>query len=208
MKKLLLISVLALYSGLVLSNKVIVINSGFTFSPDSISITTTDTVVFQISSIHTALEVSEATWNENGNTALPGGFSLPSGGGQLTGLTTGLHYYVCSIHNAMGMKGRIYVNSASGINNTGTSSEKICIYPNPTSGKFSIRYEGSGIYKGAVQEIKLDIYNFLGEKIFTRAGLNLQNEYDIDLTSFPAGVYFLSIFDGIKSDAVRIVKRN
>ena len=207
MKKLLLISVLALYSGLACSNKVIVINSGFVFSPDSISINTSDTVVFQLGSIHTVVEVSLATWDANGNTPLPGGFSLPSGGGLLTGLTVGTHYYVCGNHFASGMKGRIYVTSTSGINNTGTNREKICIYPNPTNGKFSLRYEGSGIYKGAVQDIKLDIYNSLGEKILTQDDLKQQNEYEIDLTSFPAGVYFLSIFDGIKSDAVRIVKR-
>jgi plastocyanin len=207
MKKLLLFSVFALCSGLVLSNKVIVINSGFTFSPDSISINTTDTVVFQLGSIHTVVEVNRTTWDANGNTPLPGGFSLPSGGGQLTGLTVGVHYYVCGNHFASGMKGRIYVTSAAGINNTETTIEKIGIYPNPTNGKFSLRYGESGIHRGTTQEIKMDIYNFLGGKIFSQSQLQPQTEYEFDLTPFPAGVYFISISDGRKADAVRIVKR-
>jgi plastocyanin len=207
MKTLLLLSLLVSYSGLVLSNKVIITNSGFTFTPDSISISVSDTVVFQIASIHTVLEVSQATWNVNGNTPFPGGFSLTFGGGQLTGLTAGIHYYVCSIHYSMGMKGRIFVNSASGINTTGPRSGEISIFPNPTTGKFSLRYQESGIHLVMNQETRLDIYNFLGEKIISQTSLQPQRSYELDLTSFPDGVYFLRIVNSRKTTTVRIEKR-
>ena len=206
MKTLLLFSALVLYSGLVLSNKVIITNSGFTFTPDSISISVNDTVDFQIASIHTVVEVSQATWNANGNTPLPG-FSLPSGGGQLTALTAGVHYYVCGIHYAMGMKGRIFVTSGTGISTTETNTGKISINPNPTYGKFSLRYQESGIRIGTTQEIRLDIYNFLGEKIFSQTFLQPQAIYDLDLTSFPEGIYFLNIVNERKTSTVKIVKR-
>jgi hypothetical protein len=53
----------------------------------------------------------------------------------------------------------------------------------------------------------MDIYNFLGGKIFSQSQLQPQTEYEFDLTPFPAGVYFISISNGRKADAVRIVKR-
>jgi plastocyanin len=203
MKTTLFFAVFVLCSVIALSNKVIVTNLGFTFSPDSISIHTTDTVVFQLSTIHSVVEVSEGTWTANGNTPLPG-FSLPVGGGELTGLTTGTHYYVCGIHYAMGMKGRIFVTSGLGIAPPETGSGKISLYPNPTSGKFSFSYQESSTVPGMVTA---DIYNLLGVKIFSQAGLEPQTSYEMDLTSFPNGIYFLRIGDGLKSNTVRIVKK-
>jgi plastocyanin len=207
MKTLLLFSAFVLYAVLALPSKITITNSGFTFTPDSIGISVNDTVVFQIASIHTALEVSEATWNANGNTPLPGGFSLGFGGGQVTGLTAGVHYYVCSPHVSLGMKGRIFVTSGLGINITETRNGKISITPNPTKGKFSLYYQESDMHGDATQEIKLDIYNFLGEKIFSQTNLQPQMSYELDLTSFPEGVYFLSIINDRKTNTVRIVKR-
>lgn len=206
MKKLLLFSALVLYSGLVLSNKVIITNSGNTFSPDSISINVGDTVDFQLQNNHNAVEVSQAVWNANGNTPLPG-FSVSFGGGEVTGLATGIHYYVCSPHASLGMKGRIFVTSGLGINAIETNSGNIRIYPNPTDGKFSLQIQESGIFRSTNQEIRLDIYNFLGENIFCQTNLLPQTIYDVDLTSFPDGVYFLSFADGKKTNSVRIVKR-
>ncbi len=85
---------------------------GSTFVPDSITITEGDTVNFlNLGGSHNAVEVSQATWNVNGNTS-NGGFSVPFGGGMLTGLTAGVYYYVCTVHHASGMKGRIFVQPA------------------------------------------------------------------------------------------------
>jgi plastocyanin len=100
MKTIILISAFIFYSGLALALSVTISYSGLTFVPDSVSIHPGDTVIFTLPSFHNALEVSQATWNANGNKPLPGGFFVPTGGGQVTGLTTGLHYYVCSIHNS------------------------------------------------------------------------------------------------------------
>lgn len=89
--------------------------SGFTFSPASITIANGDSVNFSIASSHNVVEVSFATWSASGSTPLVGGFSLPYGGGLLTsstGLTLGTHYYVCTPHAGMGMKGIIIVAAA------------------------------------------------------------------------------------------------
>jgi plastocyanin len=207
MKTYLFISAFALYAGLTFAGKVTVTNSGFTFTPDSISISVNDTVVFQLASIHNVIEVSKSTWDANGNTQLPGGFSLPLGGGQLTGLTSGLHYYVCGPHASLGMKGRIYVTSGLGINNNEKNNGDISLFPNPTNGKFSLRCPESVNRGDENREIRIDIYNSLGMKIISQADLKPQTAYNLDLTSYPDGIYFISIADGNNINTVRILKR-
>lgn len=89
----------------------VITDLGFTFSPASVTITVGDTVNFQLSGSHNAVEVSQATYNANGNTPLGGGFVTPFGVGQVTGLSIGTHYYVCGNHFGSGMKGIIVVQA-------------------------------------------------------------------------------------------------
>jgi len=110
-KSLLLLAVLAC-AMTAMAARVTITSPGLTFSPASVTINQGDTVVFSITASHNAVEVSQATYNANGTTALPGGFSLPFGGGILTGLSVGTHYYVCTPHAGAGMKGIIIVNPA------------------------------------------------------------------------------------------------
>lgn len=86
-----------------------VTNQDFTFSPAEITINAGDSVQWQIANIHTVVEVTEATWNANGNTAKADGFSLPLGGGTVTFATPGTYFYVCGPHAAQGMKGKVIV---------------------------------------------------------------------------------------------------
>ena len=90
-------------------------NMGNTFSSATITINFGDTVNFLISGSHDAREVSLMTWNANGNTALFGGFQTNFGGGMVypTQLGVGSHYYVCTPHASMGMKGIIIVQNCS-----------------------------------------------------------------------------------------------
>lgn len=88
-----------------------VTNSGNTFSPANTTVTVGDTVNFTIATMHDVIEVTQATWNANGNTPLSGGFQTPFGGGMVYSatLTVGTHYFVCSPHAYLGMKGTIIV---------------------------------------------------------------------------------------------------
>lgn len=88
-------------------------NSGTSFSPATLSINLGDTVVFSLDPSHNAVEVSQATWNSNGNTPLSGGFSVSFGGGTVVLTATGTYYYVCSPHASLGMKGTITVTSTT-----------------------------------------------------------------------------------------------
>jgi plastocyanin len=91
-----------------------VVNSAFTFSPATLTVNAGDTVTFVLASIHSAREVSLATWNADGSTS-NGGFDTPFGGGTIVLSQVGAHYYVCANHYFMGMKGTINVVVATGV---------------------------------------------------------------------------------------------
>jgi plastocyanin len=86
-----------------------VIDSGFAFSPATLTIRAGDTVNFMLSASHDAVEVSKTTWDANGAIS-NGGFSVPFGGGSVTFSRPGIYYYVCVAHVSFGMKGMIVVN--------------------------------------------------------------------------------------------------
>lgn len=116
MKTKISLSLLLLSAGLTgFSTTVIVTNQSNSFSPNSVTITLGDSVKFLIASAHDAREVSLTTWSTNGNTALSGGFQTPFGGGLVlpAQLTVGTHYFVCTPHASMGMKGVITVQACT-----------------------------------------------------------------------------------------------
>ncbi len=84
MKRVLLTLVLAFSLSIAMAQTTHTITaSGLIYSPDNISVSVGDTVVFNVTSAHPTLEVSQATWQANGTTALPGGFDYPGGSGKL-----------------------------------------------------------------------------------------------------------------------------
>ena len=104
-------------------------NSDFVFSPDSVFAVVGDTIIFSLGSIHSALEVSQATWNIDSN--IPnGGFHVNFGGGSVVLTQAKVYYYVCENHYMSGMKGRIFA-SAAGISTVTTSAASLNVSPNP-----------------------------------------------------------------------------
>jgi plastocyanin len=213
MKKILLfVNVALLFAGITSGASVTIVNSGFEFSPDDVTINVGDTVNFQLSAIHDAVEVSEATWNANGNSPVDGGFSTPFGGGQVTGLSAGVHFYVCTPHASGGMKGKITVNGPSGIGDNEPVVRKINIYPNPTNGIFTLQYNEpaapAGSTPGNDQQARLEIFNLLGEKIADLPSINSQTSNKIDLSAMPDGIYFIRISDRERVYSEELIKQN
>jgi hypothetical protein len=168
-----------------------IVNSGFEFSPDDIEINLGDTVVFQLASSHNAVEVSLATWNANGNTPLPG-FSVPFGGGMVTGLTAGVHYYVCAPHASGGMKGKITVNAPSGIPAELAFDRVFKLFPNPSGGFVNIGLKNGGTAGLQLRQgIDLEIVNMAGQPVYTMTNIDIYNDGRIDITAFPTGRYIL-----------------
>ncbi len=206
MKSILLICAFALCSNAAFGTKVTISNAGFTFSPNVVTINFGDTIVFQLANIHNALEVSQSTWNANGSS--PGtGFFTPFGGGIVTGLAVGNHFYVCEPHAGSGMKGRITVNAVSGTTAPTLNSDEISVFPNPTIGKFTVQYQQAGTSGSDHSITQVEIFNMNGSKILAMPALKPQPSVEIDLSAYPSGVYYLRIYDRQHSYFEKIVKQ-
>ena len=210
MKKYLIFLVFALYAGAASSATVVIVNSGFTFSPAEITINGDDIIDFQLGSSHNAVEVSQSTWAANGNTPLPG-FSTPFGGGQVAELTPGVHYYVCTPHASGGMKGTITVTGASGINDNTSDIPAFDLYPNPSTGKFILQYGNPGFSNGNLYDddlqASMEIFNLSGGKIYELPGFIARVSNEIDISSLSDGVYFVRIYDRKKIYTQKLIKQ-
>jgi plastocyanin len=167
-------------------------NSGFSFTPANVTIQQGDTVVFSISSSHNAVEVSQLTWNANGN-ASNGGFNIGFGGGQQVFNTAGEFYYVCTPHASGGMKGKITVSGVTAINDKMTGAEKqsgfVSVYPNPFSTRLTLAFSLAEPHTVAVE--LLDITGkSMGLLIngYYNTGRHVQS---IDLAYLKPGLYLI-----------------
>jgi len=75
------------------------------------------------------------------------------------------------------------------------------IFPNPTTGKFTLELQGE-IQAG---NVSVELYGILGEKMMTTS-LNGKSRHEFSLSGKPAGVYFIRIITGNKSEIVKVLK--
>ena len=163
-----------------------VTNSGFTFSPSTVTIHLGDDVNFTLAANHNAVEVSAATWNASGSTT-NGGFDLAYGGGLVSAsqLSVGTHYYVCQPHASMGMKGKIVVVETTAVPETKTSLS-ITLAPNPASNFIRITAnETNLIGSGYV------LFDQLGRQVL--AGKLTDKITSVAINQLPSGMYFMRI---------------
>jgi plastocyanin len=198
MKKFYFFYIFLILSTSLFAAKVTVINSGFSFSPSTVTVNVGDTVIFQLASAHNVVEVSQSTYNANGNTS-NGGFTLPFGGGSLKMTKAGTFYYVCEPHASMGMKGMIIVNSTSGTPEL-TGSFDFQVYPNPARDHIYASF-----HLNTRNTVEYTIFDDQGKAIYSK-----KVEYGTggDIAELiqpnavlPAGIYFLEVKtkEGLKS---------
>jgi len=176
----------------------IITNSGFTFTPATITITFGDDVNFNLDAIHNAVEVNQSTWNANGSTALTGGFQTPFGGGlvQPSQLGIGTHYYVCVPHASSGMKGIIIVQNTTGIRENQVLSD-FSVYPNPANNSLTIK--ASNYIIGS----EFFITDQTGRKVFI--GKLDHETMPIDINHLTQGIYLIQII-GQRRQPVKVIK--
>ena len=198
MKRTFLLFSLLLMGTAAFSTTYTITNSGFTFSPATITISLGDDVFFSLESIHNAVEVSLETWNANGNTPLSGGFQTSFSGGSVPAgkLGTGTHYYVCQPHAFMGMKGQIIVENATGIDENRQIPDYV-VYPVPAVNLLTIRtninLSGNRFY----------ITNLTGKLVST--GTLDETTTPVDISQFLPGIYMVQIA-GQRKQTTRFVK--
>lgn len=182
-----------------------IFNSGITYTPSVINAVVGDTIVFSASG-HPTLEVSQTTWNANGTTALPGGFSFPSGTGQVILTATGTRYFVCTAHIGAGMKGQINVTSPSSIGNIITAmGGKGIVYPNPVSGPISI-IAGNGFIN---KNVTLRIFDMTGRMVHSQNYMTgVYGDIITDVAFLQQGFYFAEVKAGDNRRVFRFEKGN
>ncbi len=158
----------------------------FEFTPAVIDAVQGDSLrILPIDPGHTFTQVSEETWNANGNT--PSGqfqfeFLQDTVTVELTG--SGIIYYVCSPHASTGMKGIVNVELAANIADHSPLRPSI-FYPNPASEVIWMRDASS-------DAMHVDIVDVVGRESVRMQVLGTSPLYVGDL---PAGLYLLRVMD-------------
>lgn len=167
-----------------------VFSQGLSYSPAVVNAVVGDTIVFSASG-HPTQEVSQATWNVNGTSALPGGFSLPSGTGQVILTSAGTRFYVCTLHAGAGMKGQINVTSPSSIGNIITAlNNKGMVYPSPAVSQMSIIAGNAFTNKN----VTLNIFDMTGRMVHSQNYMTgVYGDIITDVAFLQQGIYFAEV---------------
>jgi plastocyanin len=175
-----------------------VTNTGYAFSPATITITIGDDVNFVLASIHNVQEVSQTTWAANDNTPLSGGFSTSFGGGLVPSsqLGIGTHYYVCVPHASMPMKGMIIVQSVTGIAEN-QLQPGFSVFPNPTDQLLTIKANSALIGS------EYFITDRSGRQVLSGSLVN--ESTPVNMGQLTSGIYLFQI-KGQKGQLVKVIK--
>jgi len=74
----------------------------------------------------------------------------------------------------------------------------VTLYPNPSTGNISI-------FSSNLIIDKIEIINVFGEDIYSIKNYQQQKSKEIDLSNFPKGLYFVRIWDGVRSMTKKLV---
>jgi hypothetical protein len=75
------------------------------------------------------------------------------------------------------------------------------IYPNPTSGNFTLEQKGNF----NLPNVKVEVYGMRGERILTEEIIG-QSRHEFVFTNVPVGLYFVKIIAGDYIETIKLVK--
>jgi plastocyanin len=159
-------------------------NAGFTFNPPVITMQAGDSVRVSLPSPHTCTQVSQATWNANGNTP-NGGFNFSSGTHTFALTIPGTYYYVCSPHANMGMKGQIIVLGPNSIGEASVNST-MDLFPNPATE--IVHIDASVVKPGSA----VVIYDLSGKRVMQVAPMVTTS---VNVGNLTPGTYLMVVSD-------------
>jgi hypothetical protein len=87
----------------------------------------------------------------------------------------------------------------TGVSNYETH-ERLQVFPNPFINEITIEYPGT-------EQFTIEILNSGGQKVFEN-NVTSRNRFQVNLSAFPAGVYFVKAIAGKKVRIQKILKRN
>ncbi|MFN3405600.1 MAG: T9SS type A sorting domain-containing protein [Cytophagaceae bacterium] len=191
MKKLLLTTISLVFLGTVALSQTthVVSASGISFSPAEITITKGDKIDFQIPG-HNAHQVTEADYNAgHKSNPIDGGWSTPTNGGEITFSTSGTFFYVCTFHH--GMKGKIIVQEATGVQGAASVVSLMEVSPNPANNNSVLKLTLTN-----TASFEVSVTNNQGMSVMTVAkNLYAPGEHRINLNAgnLTTGTYFISV---------------
>jgi len=97
------------------------------------------------------------------------------------------------------------VNTGNEITNEPLETEKtrFAIYPNPTTGKFTlVRKDGQ-----VMDQTHVELFKLSGQKVFTTE-INGENTHTFNINELPAGVYILKVVSGEYLDTFKVIRIN
>lgn len=86
-----------------------------------------------------------------------------------------------------------YKDIALGVDNINVPKELLNVYPNPSSGLFNLQ-----VKSGEPKPKSLEVYNVLGEKVYSSQLSTLTSQFTIDLSNQPAGVYLYILANNVE----------
>lgn len=115
-----------------------------------------------------------------------------------------LHGYIATNGQFCGAQQPSMVASTLGVTSIITDTYKpfFIIYPNPTSGKFTIEINEDIL----VSDITIDIFGMCGEKVLS-CSLMGERKREFSLSGKPSGIYFIRACSGVNSQSGKIIKQ-
>jgi hypothetical protein len=110
----------------------------------------------------------------------------------------GTKQYCCVIKDAQGCSDTecVEIVNVTGVNNIAAAGAgKVTVYPNPTSGQFTIQLTGIS------SQWSVEVYNVLGEKVYSQAGITNATS-NINLGNQPNGIYLYRVISNENSSMV------
>jgi len=90
-----------------------------------------------------------------------------------------------------------YFRTVTGTKDLVTDDSSLSIYPNPSTGKFTLTSLGS------INEI--DVFNFIGERVYSAKYTNGLSSSEVNMSGYPIGVYMIVVKDGTNLSSKKIM---
>lgn len=82
------------------------------------------------------------------------------------------------------------------------SHDMFMIYPNPTSGKFTLEITG----EDPTGKLNVEIFSMHGDRVFGRE-LSGNKTHELSITDRPAGIYIIRVTSGTQTEVARIIRQ-
>ncbi|MFZ4522037.1 MAG: T9SS type A sorting domain-containing protein [Bacteroidales bacterium] len=77
------------------------------------------------------------------------------------------------------------------------------LYPNPTTGSFTVEQTRGAVY----DVVKIEIYSMIGAKVMT-GQMTGEMKHLFNVSDYPVGVYFVKVYAGGEAETIKLIKTN